>query len=189
MEIKEIKNFLRVVLNGFGFGMLGLIVSIQLFSPVTREVSRNFSKVKITFKSDPQPQTFEFVVSRGGQHRKQLQNRILKENEGVIYLIFPPKRVLIESEMISEPIDFLALNRQGRILEIKTVMHCQKDQICTTERMKERAYYIVALKGGTAARMGFQPGRVLPLPQVLPLPDYEKEVERAAQRLQQQLPE
>lgn len=172
-----IKELINKFFTYVGFGFLLLIFGIYFLSAPTREIYHRFNRVNIRFKVNGQSRQIRFSVVQGGEKRYYLRNRYLSPDEGVVFLLFPPQKIFVDSALLAEDIDILILDNQGKVLETRTVMACRKRPLCTRDLMSSRAYYVVALKAGVAQQMEFAPGRVLPFPEVLPVPDYEKELD------------
>ena len=171
------KEFLNKFFVYTGFGFLLLIFGIYFLSTPTREIYHRFNRVNIRFKVGGQFRQILFSVVQGGEKRYYLRNRYLSPDEGVVFLLFPPQKIFVDSALLAEDIDVLILDNQGKVLETRTVMACRKRPLCTRDLMGNKAYYVVALKAGVVQQMGFTPGRVLPFPEVLPVPDYENELD------------
>lgn len=174
--LSEIKR----VFTYIGYGLFAMFFGIYFWSFLPEPINKKFDRVIIRFKEENK--SIEFLVSRhAGTNRSALKNRILEKDQGVIFILYPPMRPFLNAEMISEPIDFLLLDRNGRILDVKTMNPCQ--ELCEFSPMKGVGYYVLAVKGGMARQINLTVNRVLPIPEALPLPNYEEEIRKYRERL------
>jgi uncharacterized membrane protein (UPF0127 family) len=134
-----------------------LIVISLLLSPLTASALENFatSELTVVTAGGPQKFTIELALSDAQMEQGLMFRRNLAPDAGMLFDFKRPTLVTMWMKNTFIPLDMLFLDGNGRILDIHQRAVPQSLDMISA---KAPARYVIELNGGTAERLGIEPG-------------------------------